>query len=123
MKKIFLLTVTIIVSLNMFCQETNLSFSKVIKTDSVGKNAIYVAVKDWLASTYKSAKDVIQMDDKEAGLLIGKGNFEYSYGGLSYACYSGYIDYSIKIQVKDNRYKVEVTSFNHTVKPGNGKNC
>lgn len=121
MKKIVL--ILILGSSTTLFAQNSLTYSKVITTDSVGKNAIYVAVKDWLASTYKSAKDVIQMDDKDAGLIIGKANFDYSYGGLIYACYSGYIDYSIKIQVKDNRYKVEVTGFNHIVQSGKGKNC
>jgi hypothetical protein len=123
MKTINLLLSIVFTSFNAFIQETNLSFSKVINTDSIGKDAIYAKVKEWFAINYNSAKDVIQMDDKEAGILTGKGTVEYSHGGAGYLCYDGYIDYNIKIQVKDNRLKVELTDFIHRVQIGHGEQC
>lgn len=93
---------------------TPLEFSKVLYTDSVGKVVLFSTINDWFATNFKSANDVIQMADKEAGIIIGKGTFEYSYGQkLSYICYSGYINFTIKVYVKDNRYKVEFLNFNH----------
>lgn len=122
MKKINLLFgLLLIASLNINAQE-NLKFEKVIKTDSIGKNLLYSTINDWFATTYNSANDVIQMSDKDAGIIIGNGSMTYNRKGM-YTCYGGYIKYTIKIYVKDNRYKVVLTNFNHSVKAGNGAQC
>ena len=47
-----------------------LSFEKVIQADSLKKDAIYNGLKEWVGMNFKSAKSVIEMDDKEAGILL-----------------------------------------------------
>ena len=123
MKKMNLLFgLLLIASLNINAQE-NLKFEKVIKTDSIGKSLLYATINDWFASTYNSANDVIQMSDKDAGIIIGNGSMSYSKKGMFYMCYSGYLKYTIKVYVKDNRFKVVLTNFNHSVKVGNWPQC
>lgn len=89
----------------------------------MNKNQIYNAVQVWFASTYGKADEAIQMSDKETGIVIGKGVFEYSYKGLSYKCYSGYVEYEIKVEIKDTRYRVQLTNFEHTVDIGKDSKC
>lgn len=123
MKKfIFISLFVITAAINSWGQEV-LTFTKVISTDSIGKPKLFSTVLDWFASTYNSANDVIQMSDKDEGIIVGNGSMSYSYGKMTYLCYEGYINYKIKIYIKDNRYKVELTNFNHSVKPGNGPQC
>jgi hypothetical protein len=98
-------------------------FSKVIQADSLNKTELFIKVNDWFATNYKSANDVIQMADKDAGTIIGKGSQPYSYGKLSYGCYDGYLNYTIKVYVKDNRFKIELTDFVHSVRVGNSSEC
>ena len=115
----------VLLALTMFhlkAQES-LTFSKVIKADSLDKTSLFVIINDWFASTYNSANDVIQMTDKDAGVLIGKGVFEYSFGKLSYSCYDGHVKYTIKVYVKDKRFKVILTNFIHSVNVGHGHSC
>ncbi len=50
----------------------------------------------------------------------------YKYDSLyisRYSCFSGYIKYSIKVYVKDNKCKVVLTNFRHFVKIGNSSTC
>ena len=118
MKKINLLFgILLIASANITAQE-NLVFEKVIKTDSIEKILLYTIINEWFASTYNSANDVIQMADKDAGTIIGKGSISYNN-----KCYTGYIKYTIKISVRDHRYKVELNNFNHSAKIGNSASC
>jgi hypothetical protein len=119
---IFYFSLIFVSTISLLGQE-NLSFSKVIQTDSVGKIVLFVNINDWFATTYNSANDVIQMADKDAGIIIGNGSFSYSFGKLAYLCYDGYVKYTIKVNIKDNRYKVELTNFNHSVKAGNNISC
>jgi len=103
--------------------QDNLTFSTVIKTENVGKAQLFLVINEWFASTYNSANNVIQMADKEAGIIVGNALFDYSYGKLVYGCYDGYIKYTIKVYIKDNRYKIELTNFNHSVQIGNSEYC
>jgi hypothetical protein len=117
-----LICLLILTSSSLLAQE-NVNFEKVIKTDSLKKAEIFTIVNDWFASTYNSANDVIQMSDKDEGVIIGNGSMSYDYGKMSYACYTGYIKYTIKVYIKDSRYKVVLTNFRHSVKAGNGQQC
>lgn len=62
---------------------------------------------------FVSAKGVIEVEDKDAGLLIGNSMTSYSKGGMSYSAYDSNLKYTLKIQIKDNRFKVSVTNFQH----------
>ncbi len=106
-----LLTLLLIfLSTILFPQEPIL-YEKVIRTDSIGKDLLFATINDWFASNYNSANDVIQMIDKDAGILIGKGSMRYDYGWNS-SC-NGNVSYTIKIYVKENRFKVILRDFNH----------
>ena len=122
MKKIIFGLALIFTTQQAFSQE-NFTISKVIKTDEVGKNMIYVAINDWFATKYNSANDVIQMADKEAGIIIGDGSTDYTKQGMMYGCYVGSIKYTIKVYMKGNRFKVDITNFRHSVKPNASLDC
>lgn len=104
MKTIKLLMIALLMSLTM------LSFgqSTYEKIDSTNKNKVqlYSDTKMFIAEYWKSAQNVIQNDDKEAGMILVKGifvitqqyNFMYSYE-LTYA-------YTVKFMFKDNKYKM-----------------
>jgi len=93
MKKINLIIGLLTITTISLTAQENLTFEKVIVTDSVGKAMIFATINDWFATTYNSANDVIQMADKDAGIIIGNGSMSFSYGGLTYSCYEGYIKY------------------------------
>ena len=112
MKKILFALALLFIAQQTFSQES-FTISKVITTEEVGKSMIYVAINDWFATTYNSANDVIQMADKEAGIIIGNGSTEYSKKGLAYMCYGGWLKYTIKVYMKENRFKVDITNFRH----------
>jgi len=122
MKKLFTLSIALFIAIMAIAREP-LTYSKVIQADSLDKTSIYVALRAWFSETYKSSNAVIQMDDKDAGVIIGKATTKYSYGGLVYRCYEGYVNYTVKVQIRDGRYKAEVSNINHEVLPGNSKGC
>lgn len=122
MQKILLLFLVLCISLGAFAQD-KLEFSQVIKADSLKRDDLYVALKEWVVTNYNSPKDVIQMDDKDAGLLICNGAMDYSPKKITHLSYKGIIKYSLKIQVKDNRYKVDISNFIHQVDPDCPTDC
>ena len=115
MKKTLALTIAIITVMTMtvFGQE-QLTYTEVIQSDSTSKNVLYNRAKLWFTTVYNSSSDVLQMDNKEEGQIIGKAIMKYNptvFSGSEQT--KGTIKYTIKIFVKDGRYKYEITDFIH----------
>ena len=114
MKKL-MMAFTIMTSMTMvvFGQEP-LTYTEVVQVDSVSQNELYNRAKLWFATAYNSANDVLQIDNKEEGEIIGKAIMKYNpnvFMGMEQT--KGSIKYTIKIFVKEGRYKYEITDFIH----------
>jgi len=112
MKKVLLLFVSLLVGFTMLHAQEPLSFEKVIKVDSVSKNDIYSKIKEHFILKYKSTV-FFKTDDRETGLLVKKEYFDFYKKGFFYTCYCGKISVLITIQVKDGRFKVQLSDFLH----------
>jgi hypothetical protein len=88
--------------------ETRLiEFTELVTVDSsLTQEILHYKAKEWFAQSFRSANDVIQMDDKDAGIIIGKGLFSTRYT-------VGDIHFTMKVQVKDGRYKYWISNFIH----------
>ena len=62
---------------------------------------------NFFVHTYKSANDVIQSNDKEAGKIIGKGNYSVTHVMSNFR-----IEHTITLLVKEGRYKYIITPTN-----------
>lgn len=51
----------------------NLNYNEVVQVDTIKKDELYLRSKQFFVDVFKSANDVIQMDDKDAGVVVGKG--------------------------------------------------
>jgi hypothetical protein len=91
------------------------TYQGVVQIPGINRNELYSRAKEWFAKNFKSVKDVLQMDDKEAGKLIGKGNFD-----IGDNCY---YNFTLSIFIKDNKYKYIITdyTFNHPSIYGNAE--
>jgi hypothetical protein len=111
MKKFIILSL-LFVTINSVGQA--LTYSEVIKVDSVSAKELYNRAKLWLASSYNSSKDVLQIDNTNDGQILGKALFTYhSNVFVSSENTKGNIKYTITITAKDGRYKYEITDFIH----------
>lgn len=86
-------------------------YTGVVNVDSVNANELYLRAKLWLAEAYKNSKEVIQVDDKESGQIVGKGIFVVDWQVTFYSFTKTNIHHVIKLQLKDGRYKYEISSF------------
>lgn len=85
----------------------DVNFNEVVQIEDVNKDELYLRGIQYFANEFKSANDVIQMKDKEASIIIGKGftNFYVTVLGVPSEIN---LWFSIKIQSKDGRYKYEI---------------
>lgn len=114
-KKTFLMTL-IVTSYCFFAVGQNLPidkktgkviYSEVVKVDStITKYQLYSKAREWIANVFISSKDVIQMDDREAGKIIVKGSFE-----LTSKLDIDLMKFTISIYLKDGKYKYVITDF------------
>ena len=87
------------------------TYTGVVQVDSIPKDELYKRAKRWFVDTYNSGKDVIQLDDKENSEIIGKGFFEELWMVTFYGGTKVNVWQTIKIQMKDGRYRYEITDF------------
>lgn len=110
-----LLLILLVLPLIGFSQ-TDSSVFQFTKIDSAkgSKAYLFVNAKSWLASTFNSSKAVIEMEDKDAGVIIGHGTFVRSEkGGFGNQVGLSLITFTIKINIKDDKYRCILSNFNH----------
>lgn len=138
----------ILISGRTFCQDpaysnditkTTIKFSDVILVDSASRSTLYSKAREWFSKRFKSAKAVLDLEDKENGKLIGKANFtvfstesanDNEFVKLSKLSSKllkdvkenmsvkktievGTVDFTILVYVKDGRYKYEISNAIH----------
>lgn len=86
-------------------------YSDVIEVDSIDKDELYKRAKRWFVESYKDANKVIQLDDKDSGEIIGKGSFDALWNATFVASHVVNVGHTVKIQVKDGKYRYEITDF------------
>jgi hypothetical protein len=91
-----------------------LSFSEVIAVNDASANELYTRAKLWFLTAFVDSKNVLEVQDKEAGILAGKGSFPYEPNILmSSSLIRGHVTFSVSIIFKDGRYKYSFSDFIH----------
>jgi len=90
--------------------------AKVIQVDtSLKKDKLYSMGGEWFVNVFKNPKIVMQLQDKEAGVIIGKcslSHIDTLKTALSGPIYqTTIINYMIKLSFKDGKVKLDVTNF------------
>jgi hypothetical protein len=114
----FLLTISLLLFLSLSIKaQKPLTFEDVVTIDStLMQESLYNRGHNWVVSIFKNPQKVIQLDDKQGGQIICKGNFAYNqkkfiWGGSETT--KGYINFTIKLFFKNGRYKYVFTDFIH----------
>ncbi|WP_346320781.1 DUF4468 domain-containing protein [Chitinophaga sp. YIM B06452] len=91
------------------------TYSDVIKIDSAKLEELYRRARRWFVEHYKSANNVIQLDDKQNGEIIGKGIIKSHWDPTALSVVPVDINHTVKVQFKDGRYRYEVTNINLSI--------
>ncbi len=120
---ILLLLVSLFLSLNVKSQPSYLelpidsrtnkiTYTDVVHTDSTLLTAdLFTIARIWFAETFRTSGSVIQMEDKQSGVLIGKANIPLSYKSLIGEHELQSVLFTFSLYFKNGRYKYEVTDF------------
>lgn len=89
-------------------------FSIVESLDGRTADQLYAQAKLAVAEMFKSAQNVIQLDDPTNKIIIAKGNYKIDESNALTKCVT-YVSFMMKIACKDGRYKVDLTDFNNSI--------
>lgn len=80
-----------------------INYSEVVPVEGASKDELYARAKIWFANSFHSSNHVVQLDDKDNGIVLGKGKIidESSDGKKTW-------EFTVKIQLKEGRYKVNL---------------
>ena len=113
MKQLFTLCLFALFSINTFGQNIikdsisqKYEASEIVKLDSLKGEVIFTRAKEWISLNYKSAKDVIQLADKESLKIIVKGNFS-----STLFMKEGFISHTLVLDFKDGKMRYTYSNF------------
>ena len=89
--------------------DNNLVVSEVVQVEGKSKSALYQDALLWVNQTFNNPKTVIQTKDAELGLIVLKTRVLIS--NDYYGKPSQWYNVNMTIQVKDGRYKYEITDI------------
>jgi hypothetical protein len=87
----------------------NVTIVKIVEAPDLKKDEIFNRALNYFTYNYVSGKSVIQTQDKENGLIVGKGIYDNVHIGMSIV--TTYVDawHILRVDVKDGRARVIVT--------------
>lgn len=87
-------------------------YTEVVSVETTSKNNLYINALEWMHKTYKSGKSVIELADKDGGMIIGKAvSQSLTYNKMGIKKDGGYFTYTISIYCKDNKYKYAINNI------------
>lgn len=95
---------------NLYSLDKNNAITRSIVIDSVSKsqNEIYVEINNWFIHSFNDGKSVIQLNDKDAGSVIGKGYIpEIARNFMNGQIVNSWI--IIRVDIKDNKFRITTT--------------
>ena len=91
-------------------KNNSLTYTKVIECPGKTKSQLYVILNYWFTASFNDANSVIQLNDKEAGCIIGQGympGVAQHMGGMS--TYNVSLKPIIKVDIKDEKVRMTYT--------------
>lgn len=93
----------------------------IVEAPGKTKNQIYIDVNTWFIHTFNSGKSVIQLNEKEAGVVVGKGYIENVAQHVSFASSADIHAWVIiRVDIKDNKFRVMTTVQEYDMDMGAG---
>lgn len=86
------------------------TFTEVIEVPNVSQSELHTRAHVWLATSFSSANEVILMNNRESGQLIGKGITTLRSGEQP-----SKLHFTLHLQFKDGRYRWEMTNLAYSV--------
>jgi hypothetical protein len=88
---------------------------------SVPKDTLFQAARDWLAAYYETAQPELQKEDREAGVLVARGDHHYQFYVRDKEQEAGqneqekpyviHLQHTLHLHVQDGQYRLRIYDF------------
>jgi hypothetical protein len=94
-------------------KEEDKTFSQVYETPGYNKDSLFEKVKIWIATNFKSAKSVIEYENKVDGTIIGNGVIAYPCSGVMDCLTKGdwKVPFTMNVDMKDNKFRLTFSNL------------
>ena len=91
-----------------------LELDTVIQVNDASKQQIYDGLKTWFVENAKvDSRFLLQIDNKDDGLLQGKLTYEVVWNNLTWAALTGYVEIVFNIQIREGRFRLKLYNVTH----------
>lgn len=92
--------------------EADRTIEGVFEAPGASKDQVFSATKIWIAENFRSAKAVIEYENKEEGTLIGNGVIPYPCSGLDCIAKNDWtIPFTMRVDMKDQKFKLTFSNI------------
>ena len=91
-------------------EDTDIVVSKIMEDLHGNKDALYLKVKRFLSKYYANPAEILEIDDKEGGLILGKAYTRLASWSMLFSPRLLAADYTLRIDIKDGRVRVKSTT-------------
>jgi hypothetical protein len=125
MKKVFLITILIFISVASIAQSNHnyeyhqlmlpkengrIIYKEVVDAPNRTQDQLYTSARLWFLDSFKSSKDVIQYEERESGIIAGNGNTSL-YISTMVGAVENKLFFSVRIEVKDEKFRYQISDL------------
>lgn len=98
----------------------NVTFTRIIEVPNTLKDELFTRALSYFTYHYNNGDDVVQVKDKEQGIIVGKGIYAKIHTGISLVTTTVDAVHVLRIDIKDNKARAILTlqQYNVTVLGG-----
>jgi hypothetical protein len=98
--------------------ESERTFEGVFAAPGFTKDQIFTATRIWIAENFRSAKAVIEYENKEDGTLIGNGVISYPCDGIDCIAKGDWkVPFTMRVDTKDQKFRLTFSNLRLTWPP------
>jgi hypothetical protein len=88
------------------------TFEKVFEAPGYSKEQIFNGTKIWIAENFKSAKAVLEYENKDSGTIIGNGIIPYPCSGLECVAKGDWkVPFTMRVDIKDQKFRLTFSNL------------
>lgn len=102
-------------------KSNSISRTTIIEAEGLSREKIYIEVNNWFVHSFNSGKSVIQLNDKDAGVVIGKGyisNVSNHTSMTTNSIVNAWV--IIRIDIREDKFRVMTTIQEYEIEMGQG---
>src|SRR5271169_7225778 len=102
--------------------DTDRTFERVVEAPSYSKEQIFDGTKIWISENFKSAKAVLEYENKNDGTIIGNGIINYPCSGIECMGTGDWkVPFTMRVDIKDKKFRLTFSNLSLTYPPAQGR--